>query len=341
MGCEHRSTFGIDKPTRPIVCAQKGRKQMAKIYVSYSRKDGDFMRALVNRLKQEGHEITVDDDVLTAGRDWRSTLDEGLKSADVFLTLLSHNTPTSAYTMMELGAARAFAGATGTPLVIPIAIDQVEVPLVLQDIQILFASDRDVDAIVAEISKSISSQHGLSLAREVKAEVAATRIKQNAPQYIDEAIKAQDAIKRRNACAARGWYAAGFLALLSGIAVALWTFVAHASVSSDWLSLARAVVVNVVVVGFLGACSRYAFSLGKSYTTEALKASDRIHAIMFGRFYLNAFPDRVTWTELKEVFANWNIDRSSAFAQLDVAQIDPQLISMITQVVTTAVKKKD
>jgi pyrimidine operon attenuation protein/uracil phosphoribosyltransferase len=62
---------------------------MARIYVSYSRKDGDFMRALVNRLKQDGHEITVDDDVLTAGRDWRSTLDEGLKSADVFLTLLS------------------------------------------------------------------------------------------------------------------------------------------------------------------------------------------------------------------------------------------------------------
>ena len=121
----------------------------------------------------------------------------------------------------------------------------------------------------------------------------------------------------------------------------MWTFVAHASVSSDWLSLARAVVVNVVVVGFLGACSRYAFSLGKSYTTEALKASDRIHAIMFGRFYLNAFPDRVTWTELKEVFANWNIDRSSAFAHLDVSQIDPQLISMITQVVTTAVKKKE
>lgn len=312
---------------------------MAKIYVSYSRKDADFVRLLVSRLKQHGHQIVVDDDVLAPGRNWRETLDEGLKNADVFVVLLSANTPTSPYTMMEVGAARAFGGATGKPLVIPIAIDTMEVPLALQDIQILFAPDRDIDRIASEIERGISSQHGLLLAREVKAEETVTRIRQNAPSYIDEAISAQEAIISRNGLAARLWYGAGFVALLSGIISILWTSGAHPPVPGDWLGLARLVVLNLVLVGFLGACSRYAFSLGKSYTSEALKASDRIHAIMFGRFYLNAFPDRVTWTELKEVFANWNIDRASAFASLDVAQIDPQLISMVSQVASSLSKK--
>lgn len=312
---------------------------MAKIYVSYSRKDGDFTRTLVERLKQEGHEVVVDDDVLAPGRDWRATLDQGLKSADAFVVLLSVNTPTSAYTMMEVGAARAFAGATGRPLVMPIAIDEISIPLALQDIQILFAADRDLDRIVAEISRGLSSQHGVLLARELQAQAAATRIKENAPSYIDEAIKVQEQASKRDAMAARIWYGVGFASLVAGIGAALWTFAIHPTLPNDWLGFARGFVVNLVVVGFLGACSRYALSLGKSYTSEALKASDRIHAIRFGRFYLNAFPDRVTWEELKEVFAHWNIDRASAFNSLDVAQIDPQLIGMITQIASAAVKK--
>lgn len=298
------------------------------------------MRTLVERLKQGGHEITIDDDVLVPGRNWRSTLDDGLKSADVFVVLLSDNTASSAYTMMEVGAARAFSGATGRPLVIPIAIDPMPIPLTLQDIQILFAPDRDIERISFEIARGISSQHGLLLAREAKAEETVTRIRENAPNYIDEAIAAQEIIRRSNGWAARIWYGAGFIALLSGIASVLWTSIMHQPAASDWFSLARLLVVNLVLVGFLGACSRYAFSLGKSYTTEALKASDRIHAIMFGRFYLNAFPDRVTWVELKEVFANWNIDRVSAFANLDVSQIDPQIISLITQAISSAMTKK-
>lgn len=312
---------------------------MAKIYVSYSRRDADFVRLLVDRLKRDGHRIVVDDDVLTPGSDWRGTLDEGLRSADVFVVLLSANTSSSPYTMMEVGAARAFSGATGRPLVVPIAIDAMDVPLTLQDIQVLFAPDRDVDRIASEIGRAVSSQHGLLLAREVRAEETVGRIRENAPSYIDEAISAQEAIIRRNGLAARLWYGTGFVALLSGIGSVLWTSAAHPLTPGDWLGVVRIVVINLVLVGFLGACSRYAFSLGKSYTGEALKASDRIHAIMFGRFYLNAFPDRVTWNELKEVFANWNIDRTSSFASLDVAQVDPQLISMVSQLASAVTKK--
>lgn len=314
---------------------------MTKIYISYSRKDRELVFEVANRLRNDGNEIFFDDAVLSPGRDWRATLDEGLKNADIFLVFLSNNSLVSHYALMEVGAARAFAGVSGKPFVIPIAIDEIETPLALQDIQILFAPDRDVVKIVEGINRGISSQLGLLLAREAKAEQAAVRLEENAPSYIDEAIRAQAAIRLRNAWAARFWYGAGFLSLLAGIAAILFILASHTTAQGDWLNLARAIIVNIVIVGFLGACARYAFSLGKSYTSEALKASDRIHAIMFGRFYLKAFPDRVTWGELKEVFAHWNIDRSSTFSNLDVSHIDPQVLTMISQIAGALTKKAD
>jgi len=95
-------------------------------------------------------------------------------------------------------------------------------------------------------------------------------------------------------------------------------------------SLILAALKALLVIGLLGACAKYAFSLGKSYASEALKCSDRIHAIRFGEFYLRAFGEKTQWSELKEVFQHWNIDRSSSFSTLDASSFDPKFIeSMI------------
>lgn len=79
-----------------------------------------------------------------------------------------------------------------------------------------------------------------------------------------------------------------------------------------------------------------AFALGKSYISESLKCSDRIHAIAFGKFYLQAYGETATWADLKEVFQHWNIDRTSTFSSLDSAQIDPQILSLLADVVKSA-----
>ena len=72
--------------------------------------------------------------------------------------------------------------------------------------------------------------------------------------------------------------------------------------------------------------------------SEALKCSDRIHAIAFGKFYLQAYGDKATWAELKEVFQYWNIDRASTFSGLDPTQIDPQILTLIAQVANKTVE---
>ena len=89
---------------------------------------------------------------------------------------------------------------------------------------------------------------------------------------------------------------------------------------------------TIVVIGLLSACAKYAFVLGKSYSSESLKSSDRIHAIRFGEFYLRAFGDKTRWDELKEVFQHWNIDRNSSFSTLDVSQFDPKIVESLLDV---------
>ena len=83
------------------------------------------------------------------------------------------------------------------------------------------------------------------------------------------------------------------------------------------------------------------FSLGKSYSSESLKSSDRIHAIRFGEFYLRAFGDKTKWEELKEVFQHWNIDRNSSFASLDVSQFDPKILESLTDLIKVVGGSKD
>lgn len=85
----------------------------------------------------------------------------------------------------------------------------------------------------------------------------------------------------------------------------------------------------MIVVALLGACAKYTFSLGRSFTIESLKCADRLHAISFGRFYLRAYGQSATWPELKEAFANWNIDRPSAFADTSTSDFDPKLVELL------------
>ena len=108
---------------------------------------------------------------------------------------------------------------------------------------------------------------------------------------------------------------------------------------TEWADLAVASLKSVIVIGLLAACAKYAFSLGISYVSEALKCSDRIHAIAFGKFYLQAYGEKATWAELKEVFQHWNIDRTSTFSSLDTTQIDPQILSLLGDVVKAALGK--
>ncbi len=215
-------------------------------------------------------------------------------------------------------------------------------PSAIQDILAIRGADRNLDEIVTKISSAISVFIGRRVAKDEKAAEVAKRIETNAATYIDEAVQTQKNAESQNRIIGIVWYVSGFLSLLGGIGFAAFAL-SHPNTakSVEWADVGVAALKSIVVIGLLAACSKYAFALGKSYISESLKCSDRIHAIAFGKFYLQAYGDKATWAELKEVFQHWNIDRTSTFSSLDAAQIDPQILSLLGDVAKSALGQKN
>lgn len=304
---------------------------MAKIYISYQRSDQPFVIKLAQRLKAAGHTLAYDIDTLSPGTDWRAALDQGLKSAEIFIVVISESTTKSQYVLAEVGAARAYAAESGRMLIVPVIIDESPPPLSLQDIHAIIQPDRNLEDISQKIETAISAFIGRRAAIDVEASAVAQKLQTNAADYIKVAIDSLANLEVRDRRLGYLWYALGFLSLLVGIGFALLGLVAASQQTAlPTESLVLAALKALLVIGLLGACAKYAFSLGKSYASEALKCSDRIHAIRFGEFYLRAFGERTQWSELKEVFQHWNIDRSSSFSALDASSFDPKFMeSMI------------
>lgn len=314
---------------------------MAKVYISYQRDDQAFVMTLAQRLKDTGHTLAYDVDTLSAGTDWRSALDLGLKTSEVFIVVISESTARSQYVLAEVGAARAYALESGRMLLVPVIIDNSPPPLSIQDIHAIIQPDKDLNEIVPKIEAAISSFIGRRAALDAAASEVAEKIQSNAADYIKVAIDSLAALEVRDRVLSYIWYALGFVSLVTGIAFALWNLtLASQQTGLQTESLVLVALKALVVIGLLGACAKYAFSLGKSYSSEALKSSDRIHAIRFGEFYLRAFGDKTKWEELKEVFQHWNIDRSSSFSALDPSAFDPKLIESMVDLAKMLSGKK-
>ncbi|CAG9179019.1 toll/interleukin-1 receptor domain-containing protein [Cupriavidus pampae] len=306
---------------------------MARIFISYTQQDRDFAFNLSEALTANGHDIVVDVDSLAPGDEWREKLGEGLKKSEALVVLLSPRSLNSPHVMAELGAARAYAGESGRMVVIPVLLDLTEIPSIVADVLAINATGQDLPYVVSQIERAVSAFVGRKAAKEEAVALFSRRIENSAPQYIDDALTRLASLERSNGRWSACWNILGFSALLAGIAFSIFG-AAHSlpsQASLGWVDFAFSAIRTVLVITLLGAAAKYAFSLGKTYANESLRNADRRHAIEFGKFYLRVFGSEAGWSELKEVFQHWNIDRSSSFAALDASQIDPKVVELATQ----------
>jgi hypothetical protein len=305
---------------------------MMRICLSYSHTDGPFAAELSQVLRAAGHEVTRDVELLTAGQqDWWKTLDAGLRQSDVFVALLSETSVNSQFVLNEVGAARAYAAAAGDRLVIPVLLDGVSIPQSMSDIWALIAPIRDPSDVGRRIDQTVSAFAAKRAAKQEERRQLGERITTGASDYIGEAMTSLSRRESRDRRLGLFWQSLGFAALVLGVAFALLTITQAGAGKDTWAEFAHLSLRGILIIALLGACSKYAFTLGKSYTSEALKSADRVHAINFGRFYLRVFGSDIEWSEIKEAFAHWNIDRTSVFAGLNAAEFDPKIIESIVE----------
>ncbi|WP_417384927.1 toll/interleukin-1 receptor domain-containing protein [Gimesia sp.] len=299
---------------------------MASIFISYNHSDREFAIPLAHALVEQGHTISIDYESVSPGSEWRRSLARSLKKSDAFVIIWSKNTESSKFVISEIGSALAYAE-SGEMAIIPVIIGAIPVPPILDHINAIYSHDGDTTHIVSEIERALAAFEGRKAAEEKKQDEVKERIEANAADFIKDAIKALNARESSNRIAANAWYIIGFLTLVAGVGFSITSFVTFSgSTGTSWVEPTLLAIKSLVVIGLLIACAKYSFTLGRSFMIEALKCSDRNHAISFGEFYLRAFGADVQWAELKEVFQHWNIDRASSFTDIKTNDFDLKYI---------------
>ena len=128
---------------------------MSHIFVSYSRKDSDFVFKIVDSLKGMGLNMWVDKEDIPKGEDWEQKIYRGIAEADAFLFMISPDSAASEVCGSEIAHAR-----KNNKRIIPILIRDTEPKTTRAEISkinwIYCRVDRDnLESAIEEINTTI------------------------------------------------------------------------------------------------------------------------------------------------------------------------------------------
>ena len=159
------------------------------------------------------------------------------------------------------------------------------------------------------------------------------RIDIKLPEYVSDAIDGLSNKETELRNKADDWNGKGATSLKWAIALSLvalmygaFSFFKASQANIDWLFFTYLILKGLVVIGLLGAYSKHCFNQGNAYLHEALKRSDRVHAIRFGKLYLEIYGNNVQKEDMKSIFENWNLDSNSAFTKVPSPNFEPKII---------------
>jgi len=304
-----------------------------KVYISYSRADKLFVDELSRELKSAGFNLIYDDS-LTPRQYWNESLSSYLTEADFCVVILSEASSTSASVMSEIGWVLGLGKSGEGPKLLPVVIDNMDVPAPIAHIQAIFGNRQRPTQVSASIMQAIAFLTGQNKAKAIENKEQQDRINTQAASFVEISLTRLEKSERTYR-----WL--GYLAYLISMATTVLGVVlsikwAQLLVPSESINaLISSALHTIVVIGFLSAVIRMAFVLGKSFTVEAIRYSDRIHAMRFGEFYIKGYGGS-DWLEVKEAFQHWNIDRGSVFGGQVANDIDPQILTTIASIISSA-----
>ena len=78
---------------------------MPKIFISYSRKNKDFVERLVTRLRELNFDVWYDIHNITAARKWRPEIEKAIMECDVFIFVMTEHSLASKVVHEEVSIA--------------------------------------------------------------------------------------------------------------------------------------------------------------------------------------------------------------------------------------------
>ena len=130
-----------------------------KVFLSYSHRDEEVVRRLVDDLRQRGVSTCLDEDFISPGELWAEKLNQAVECSDAVLVIVSCNTSESKWQGSEIAFAIAAQKRDRAKKIIPVLIDhEAEVPFFLKGLLYSDLSDenryqRNLPLLVQAIEK--------------------------------------------------------------------------------------------------------------------------------------------------------------------------------------------
>ncbi|MDT9633810.1 TIR domain-containing protein [Pseudomonas sp. JV449] len=282
---------------------------------------------------------------------WGESIKDVVRKADVVIVPITQGFLDSKSGGVELNYILSYAKENDEKLILIVVFGDLPLPPEVREflyISIDPNSANAIDGAVGSINRAISSYEGRRAAKVEQITLKAEKIERKSAAYVEEAIAELRTRENSLKSSATLWYRLGYAAIVIGVvASALIAAFGGTGLSSDkssWDVVVYIAIKNIVLIGLLLAMAKYSFTLAKAYMEEALKNADRIHAISFGKFFLQAFSEEANATNVKDIFQHWNISGNNAFSKTASEVIDPKVFELVTEfakAMQDASKKKE
>ena len=328
------------------------------VFISYSHADRDFAMELAKIIEADGYDVFIDNKIPIGNNIYRD-IGQGIAKADAIIIVISENY-NHGFVANETVSMLSFFDKGRLPLIIPVVLGKnAPIPYGLERYNYLDipyenetgndmgegcyegipkTKEKKLDPIVKKkVIQSIQlilGTHNSKLASEKEKQKAnEKKVKDGLSNYLNETMTRLHANEKTNKVLA---YILYFLSIIPLIVATVLT-VSDLSVNKDQVSdpifLAIQSVVSLLIILLFISISKLMFTLAKSFMVESIRYSDRIHAISFGKFFLDAYGNDATREEVLKAFSAWNIDDGkTSFRNQSGDDYDPKLENMISAI---------
>ncbi|MFZ6873006.1 hypothetical protein ACO0LF_13160 [Undibacterium sp. Di27W] len=190
----------------------------------------------------------------------------------------------------------------------------------------------DLNLKEAELAKRLAE------IEEANKELVQKRIEQKVPEYVTFSIAGLELSTQQYKKKAFWWSIFGSFILFAAVVVTIGIAIFGSGVFGkteqeiSWPMMLFIAFKGLIVLGVLSLWAKHAFAVSNAYIHEAIKRSDRAHAINFGKLYLEIYGSTVERKELLDIFENWNIATESAFSKAAPSEFDPKAFEKFVDV---------
>lgn len=325
------------------------------IFISYSHADNEFALKLSSVLESDGYDVFIDNKI-PIGNNIYKDIGKGIAKADAVIVVISKNSNKSHFVANETISMLSFLDRGRMPLVIPVVLGRgtslpeglnrfnyivvpyeneidnnvsAELEYTVHGVRVNLDKSLEKDAI--EKIRLILAAHEEKIKKDEQERKATDeKVKTGLSKYIDDVFSNLKEHEKTNKIFAFCLYSISVITLITTIFIATQFFTKEAEYTDNITVLVVYGAVYLFIIIILISLSKLLFTLAKSFMVEAIRCSDRIHAISFGKFFLDAYGSEASREEVLKAFSSWNIDNgNTSFRNQSSDDYDPKINELI------------